>query len=91
VRELRLSTVGAACALVAVAGFVAGIALMATNGVQVLIPETGTDGAEWVADVQDAGNWFVAGAWIMGLAGLVGIVALVGFYDVLKHAGPVSA
>jgi hypothetical protein len=54
-------------------------------------PETGTDGAEWVADVQDAGNWFVAGAWIMGLAGLVGIVALVGFYDVLKHAGPVSA
>lgn len=88
-RELRLSTVGAVCALVAVAGFVAGIALMATNGVQVLIPETGTDGAEWVADVQDAGNWFVAGAWIMGLAGLVGIVALVGFYDVLKHAGPV--
>jgi hypothetical protein len=89
VRELRLSAVGAVCALVAVAGFVAGIALMATNGVQVLIPETGKDGAEWVADVQDAGNWFVAGAWIVGLAGLVGIVALVGVYDVLKHAGPV--
>ena len=88
-RELRLSTVGAVCALVAVAGFVVGIVLMATNGVQVLIPETGKDGAEWVADVQDAGNWFVAGAWIVGLAGLVGIVALVGFYDVLKHAGPV--
>jgi hypothetical protein len=88
-RELRLSTVGAVCALVAVAGFVAGIVLMAANGVQVLIPETGTDGAKWVADVQDAGDWFVAGAWIVGLAGLVGIVALVGFYDVLKHAGPV--
>ena len=42
-----------------------------------------------VADVQDAGSWFVAGAWIVGLAGLVGIVALVGFYDVLKQAGPV--
>jgi hypothetical protein len=87
-RELRLSTVGAVCALIAVAGFAAGIVLMATNGVQVLIPETGKDGAEWVADVQEAGNWFVAGAWIVGLAGLVGIVALVGFYDVLKHAGP---
>ena len=75
--------------MVAVAGFVASIALMVTNGVQVLIPETGAEGAEWVADVQDAGNWFVVGAWISGLAGLVGIVALVGFYDVLKHAGPV--
>ena len=60
---------------------------MAPNGVEVLIPETGADGAEWVADVQDAGDWFVAGAWIIvGLAGLVGIVALVGFYDVLKQA-----
>jgi hypothetical protein len=88
-RELRLSTVGAVCALITVAGFVVGIALMATNGVQLLIPETGKDGAEWVADVQEAGNWFVAGAWIVGLAGLVGIVALVGFYDVLKDAGPV--
>ena len=88
-RELRLSTVGAVCALIAVAGFVAGIVLMAANGVQVLIPETGTDGAEWVADVQDAGDWFVVGAWVVGLAGLVGIVALVGFYEVLKQAGPV--
>ena len=88
-RELRLSTVGAVCSLVAVAGFALGVALMATNGVSVLIPETGTEGAEWVADVQDAGDWFVAGAWIGGLAGLVGIVALVGFYDVLKHGGPV--
>jgi hypothetical protein len=88
-KALRLSTVGAVCALITVAGFVVGIALMAANGVEVLIPETGADGAEWVADVQDAGDWFVVGAWIVGLAGLVGIVALVGFYDVLKHAGPV--
>ena len=58
-RELRLSTVGAVCALIAVAGFAAGVALMATNGVSVLIPETGKEGAEWVADVQDAGDWFV--------------------------------
>jgi hypothetical protein len=88
-KTLRLSTVGAICALIAVAGFVIGIVLMSANGVEVLIPETGKDGAKWVADVQEAGDWFVAGAWIVGLAGLVGIVALVGFYDVLKDAGPV--
>jgi hypothetical protein len=46
VSELRLSTVGAACALVAVAGFAVGFALMATNGVSALIPETGIEGAE---------------------------------------------
>ncbi|HZM17784.1 MAG TPA: hypothetical protein VFB87_00080, partial [Gaiellaceae bacterium] len=85
-RDLRLSTVGAVCALLAVAGFVAGIALMATSGVQVLIPETGNEGAEWVADVNDAGDAFVVGAWIVNLAGLLGIVALLGFYDHLKAA-----
>ena len=89
VRALRLSTVGAVCALLAVAGFVAGIALMAASGVQVLIPETGSEGAEWVADVNDAGDAFVVGAWIVSLAGLLGIVALLGFYDHLKGAGPV--
>jgi hypothetical protein len=88
VRDLRLSTVGAVCALLAVAGFVAGIAIMATSGVQVLIPETGSEGAEWVADVNEAGNAFVIGAWIVSLAGLAGIVALLGFYDHLKSAGP---
>ena len=89
-RDLRLSTVGAVSAVLTVVGFIAGIALMATNGVQVLIPETGQDGADWVADVNDAGNWFVAGAWVVGLAGLLGIVALVGVYEVLKDAGPIT-
>jgi hypothetical protein len=87
-RELRLATIGGWAALVTVAGFVVGIAMMATNGVQVLIPETGKEGADWAADVQDAGNWFVVGAVIVGFAGFAGIVALVGFYDVLKGAGP---
>ncbi len=87
--DLRLSTVGAVCALLTVLGFVVGIVFMATNGVQVLIPETGKDGAEWVADVQDAGDWFVIGALIVSLAGFAGLVALIGFYDVLKGAGPV--
>jgi hypothetical protein len=88
-RDLRLSTIGGVAALVTVAGFVVGIVMMATNGVQVLIPETGKEGAEWAADVQDAGNWFVVGAVIVSLAGFVGLVALIGFYDVLKGAGPV--
>lgn len=88
-RDVRLATVGAVCALLTIAGFVVGIALMATSGVQVLIPETGQEGAEWVADVNDAGDAFVAGAWIVNLAGLIGVVALLGFYDRLKHAGPV--
>ena len=88
-RDLRLATVGAVCALLTVAGFAVGIVFMATNGVQVLIPETGKEGAEWAADVQDAGDWFVIGALIVALAGFAGLVALVGFYDVLKGAGPV--
>jgi hypothetical protein len=89
VSGLRLSTVGGICALLTVAGFVVGIALMATTGVQVLIPETGKNGAEWATDVQDAGNYFVAGASIVTLAGFTGLVALIGFYDYLRSAGQV--
>ena len=85
---MRLPTIGAVCALLTVVGFVIGIALMATHGVEVLIPETGQDRAKWIADVQDAGNWFVAGAWIVVLAGLIGVIAILGFWDLLKHAGP---
>lgn len=88
-RDLRLSTIGGAAALVTVAGFAVGIVMMATHGVQVLIPETGKEGAEWAADVQDAGDWFVVAAAIVGLAGFAGMIALVGFYEVLKGAGPV--
>ena len=87
-RDLRLSTIGAVCALLTVSGFLVGIVLMATSGVQVLIPETGREGADWVRDVNDAGDQFIVGAWIVNLSGLVGIVALIGFYDHLKHAGP---
>jgi hypothetical protein len=87
-KNLSLATAGAVCALLTVAGFVVGIALMASNGVQLLIPEPGQDGLDWIADVQDAGNWFVAGASIVVFAGLFGLVAFVGFYDALRHAGP---
>jgi hypothetical protein len=88
-RSLSLATVGAVCALVTVAGFVVGIVLSISGGVEVLIPETGTEGLEWIADVQDAGDLFSVSAWFMVFAGLFGLVALVGFYDALREAGPV--
>ena len=90
VRKLDLVTVGAACAVLAVVGFVVGIAVMATSGVQVLIPETGKDGLEWIADVVEAGDAFVAGASIVVFAGLLGLVAFVGFYEALRRAGPLT-
>jgi hypothetical protein len=86
--RLSLARLGAICALVTVAGFVAGIALMATSGVQLLIPETG-DVPTWIADVDAAGAAFFVGAWIVVFAGFTGIVALVGFWDALRSAGPV--
>jgi hypothetical protein len=88
-QNLSLSRAGGACALVLVLGFVVGIAVMATSGVQVLIPETGKDGVDWIADVQDAGDAFIAGAAIVVFAGLFGLVAFFGFYDALRAAGPV--
>ena len=87
--RLSLATVGAVCALLTVAGFFVGIVLSVSGGVQVLIPETGKQGLEWIADVQDAGNLFFVGAWFAVFAGLFGLVALVGFYDALREAGPV--
>jgi hypothetical protein len=88
VRNLTLTTTGAVCALVTVGGFVIGIGLMASSGVQVLIPETGKDGLEWIADVEDAGNLLVAGAAIVVFAGLFGLGAFIGLYEALRHAGP---
>lgn len=87
-KGVSLATAGAVCALLMVAGFVVGIALMASSGVQVLIPETGQEGLDWIADVEDAGNLFIAGASIMVFAGLFGLVAFLGFYDALRQAGP---
>jgi hypothetical protein len=86
--RVSLTTIGAVSAIVTVAMFVVGIALMATSGVQVLIPETGKDGLEWIADVDDAGDLFVVGAWFVVFGGLVGLVALIGFYEALRGAGP---
>jgi hypothetical protein len=86
--NVSLAKAGAVCAIVTVVGFIVGIALMASSGVQVLIPETGQEGLDWIADVDDAGNAFVVGATIVVFAGLFGLVAFLGFYDALKQAGP---
>jgi hypothetical protein len=72
-----------------VAFFVVGIAFMATSGVQVLIPETGQNGRDWIADVDDAGGLFVVGAWLVVFGGLIGLIALIGFYDALRSAGQI--
>jgi hypothetical protein len=82
-----LTTVGAVCAILLFVSFAVGIPLMATSGVQVLIPETGSEGREWIADVNDAGAAFLVGAWLTILGGYFGMIALVGFYDALRAAG----
>jgi hypothetical protein len=60
---------------------------MAASGVQVLIPETGKNGLDWIRDVDDASGAFFVGAWFTILGGVLGVVALVGFYDALRRAG----
>ena len=88
--SLRLSTVGAVCAILTTVSFVAGGVLLGSSGVQDLIPQTGADGLDWIADVDSASDRFFGGAWLIILTTLVGTVALVGFYDALQEAGPVT-
>ena len=87
-KNVSLATVGAVCAVLTTAAFVVGIALSVGSGVQTLIPETGQEGLDWIADVNDASGAFFAGAWLANLGGFLGIVALIGFYDALKGVGP---
>ena len=87
--DLHLQRIGAVSAIATVVLFVTGGVLMGTSGVQVLIPETGSAGREWIEDVDAAGGAFFAGAWLVILMGFVGMVALIGFYARLQSAGPV--
>jgi len=86
--KLGLVRVGATCAIVTVLAFVVGIALMASSGVQVLIPENGQEGLDWIADVDGAGDLFIAGAALVVFGGMFALVAFLGIYDALRHAGP---
>jgi hypothetical protein len=83
----NLAKVGGWCALLLVACFAAGIAMMASSGVQVLIPETGDDGLTWLADADHGGNLFVAGAVSVVFGGLLAIGAFLGLHHALKSAG----
>lgn len=88
-RSLSVTRLGAYCAIGTTISFVVGIALMATSGVQVLIPDTGGHKTiDWMSDVNGASGAFFAGAWLAILGGLLGIVAFVGFYFALRDAGP---
>ena len=87
-RTASLTRIAGACAVVTTACFVAGIVLMSVGGVQVLIPETGQDGLDWIADVDDAGGLFAGGAWLVVLGGILALVAFVGFYEALREAHP---
>jgi hypothetical protein len=84
---VSLARIGAWCAIGLVVAFVAGIAMMAASGVQVLIPETGKDGLDWIADVDDASGAFFFGAWRVIVGGVLGLVGFIGFYDALRRAG----
>jgi hypothetical protein len=88
-QRVRLSTVGAICAILTPLCFFAGGILLGASSGQDLIPQTGADGLEWIADVNDAGDLFFVGAWLIVLVTIVGSIALVGFYDLLKDAGSV--
>lgn len=88
-QSLSLRTVGGVAGIATFVCFLVGIPFMAIGGVQVLIPETGKNGIDWLADANDASGLFFAGAWLVILGGLAGLVSLVALYDVLKPAGPI--
>jgi hypothetical protein len=87
--NISLTRVGAFCAVIGVACFVLAIIFMATSGVQVLIPETGQNGLDWIHDVDQASGLFFAGAWLIIFGGVFLLVALIGFYPALREAGPI--
>jgi len=88
VERWSLTRVGAWCAVLTTAAFVVGIVLMASSGVQVLIPETGKNGLDWIADVDDASGAFFAGGWLVVIGGVLGLFALIGFWNALRDAHP---
>ncbi|MDQ2911247.1 MAG: hypothetical protein M3R26_00130 [Actinomycetota bacterium] len=85
-KNLNLTTAGAACAVLTTLSFVVGIALMGSSGVQALIPDTGASALDWIKDVDDAGGMFFAGAWLAIIGGGFAIIAFVGFWSALRQA-----
>jgi hypothetical protein len=88
-QSVRLSSIGAVCAISTSVCFVLGAVAMGISGVETLIPDTGQQGRSWITDVDGASGLFFAGAWLIVLMGFLAMVAFVAFYDVLRDAGQV--
>jgi hypothetical protein len=88
---MRVSLRGVAgwAAILTTATFIAGSALMASSGVETLIPDTGRAAEDWVRQVDAGGTGFLVGGWLVVATGLLLTVALVGAYDAFRVAGPV--
>jgi hypothetical protein len=84
-RRADLITVGAVCAVLTTICFVAGIALMASSGVQMLIPDTGKSALDWIKDVDGASGLFFSGAWLVIVGGAFALVAFVGFWCAFRE------
>lgn len=87
-KRLRITIVGAWCAILMFPTLIAGGILLSSSGASDLLPETGKPGRAWlVAVASDSG--FAAGGWRLILMGYLAVVAFVGFYYALRHAGQV--
>jgi hypothetical protein len=86
--KATLTNLGAVCGVLTTVFFVAGIAFSIAGGVQTIIPETGKDSLDWIADVDDARGLFYVSGWLVIIGGTFGLVALVGFYEPLREAHP---
>src|SRR3954469_8326059 len=83
-----LTTVGAVCGILTAVAFVGGIVFSAGAGVQTIIPETGKNGLDWIADVNDAGGPYYLGNWLVVIGGFFAFVAFIGFWEALRDAHP---
>jgi hypothetical protein len=87
-KRLRITVIGAWCAILMFPTFLVGGSLLSSGGASDLIPKTGKLGRAWlVAVASDSG--FVGGGWILILMGYLAMVAFVGFYYALRQAGQV--
>jgi hypothetical protein len=85
-QRLKLTTVGAWCAILVLPVLIAGGTLLGRSGAADLLPATGAPGKDWlVAVASDSG--FAGGGWLLIAMGFLVIVAFVGFYRFLASAG----
>jgi hypothetical protein len=88
-QSMRLSAVGAVCAIFTVFCFVLSAVAFGASGAGELIPPTGRQARSWITNVDGAGWLFFAGAWLIILMGFLALAAFVAFYGVLRDAGQV--